>query len=130
MKNVKQFISEKLKIDKNINVDNDDWIIIYAPAFSNYDSSDNKKFWDKFTNRVFDIYVNDGIAGHYMQVVLVKVSELQIIMDIYNWKNKPRAFELPEQPKINDNEKQIKKFIDDHVDNWDFHKFKKYEYKD
>ena len=130
MKNINKFINEQLKVNSKTKIsnNNDDWIIIYAPAFSNYDSSDNKKFWDKFIHRVFDIYNNDGIAGHYMQVVLVKVSELEIIMNIYNWKNKPRAFELPEQLKTNATEMQIKKFIDNHVDNWNLNKFKKYEY--
>ena len=129
MKTVKEFIYEKLKIDKNINIDNDEWVIINAPAWSNYDSSDNRKFRELFDDRVFELESRDLITGGvWMDVVLVKTSEIQTIMNIYGWKKKPIAFELPEYLPINASKKEIKKFIDH--PKWNYQKLNKYEYKD
>lgn len=129
MKNIESFVLEKLKIDKNINVDTDEWLLINAPAWSNYDSSDNRKFRELFDDRVFELESRDSITGGiWMDVVLVKLSDIPSIMDIYGWKKKPIAFELPEYLPINASKKEIKKFIDH--PKWNYKELKKYQYKD
>ena len=123
MKKLNEFIVEKFKINSNTVKSDDQWVLINAPAWSNNDSSTNNKFRNIFDDRIFYIDSYDGIASIKMQVVMVKVSELETVKEIYNYRSLPKAYELP----IKANQNQIKKFIKDHKDNWNYRKLKRYE---
>ena len=127
MKTLNEFIIEKFKINSKTTKDQDRWVLINAPAWSNYDHQDNNKFRNIFNDRIFDIYSYDNIASIKMQVVMVKVSELETVKEIYNYRSLPRAYELPDELPIKANQNQIKKFIKDHKDNWNYQKLKRYE---
>ena len=125
MKTLYTFIIEKLIINSKTVVDN--WVLIDAPVFSNYDSSDNKKFRDIFNDRIFDIYSYDNITSIKMQVVMVKTSELETIKEIYKYRNLPKAYELPDKLSIKASKSQINKFIKDHKEDWNYKELKRYE---
>ena len=115
MKQIAQYISEKYLID--INTNDDEWVLMDAPAWSNYDSSDIRKIRSTFPeNRYFDIFGSMGIG---MPMMLIKCSELETIQKLLSYRNKPIIYELPDSLSINATNKQITEFIQKHHRDYD-----------
>ena len=115
MKQIAQYISEKYLID--INTNDDEWVLMDAPAWSNYDSSDIRKIRSTFPeNRYFDIFGSMGIG---MPMMLIKCSELETIQKLLSYRNKPIIYELPDSLSINATNKQITEFTQKHYRDYD-----------
>ena len=115
MKQIAQYISEKYLID--IDTNDDEWVLMDAPAWSNYDSSDIRKIRSTFPeNRYFDIF---GSMGTGMPMMLIKYSELETIQKLLSYRNKPVIYELPDSLSINATNKQIIEFIQKHHRDYD-----------
>ena len=133
MKQITQYINEKYLIDidtnNDIDINDDEWVLIDAPAWSNYDSSDIRKVRSTFPeNRFFDIFGSMGIG---MPMMLIKLSEIEVLQKMLGWRNKPRMFELPDQLSINATKKQITEFTQKHYRDydkkWKYANLKKYQ---
>lgn len=120
MQSFNQFITERLKLNKDTKIDNgDQWVLIDAPAWSNFDYKTNTQFRELCNNRIFDMQSFDILSrinmySIWMQMVLVKVSDLETIKNLLGYKNLPRAYKLPENLKINASQKEIENFIKKH----------------
>lgn len=135
MQSLNQFIVERLKLNKDTKIDNrDQWVLIDAPAWSNFDFKTNTQFKELCHYRIFDIQSRDNMFGIWMQMTLVKVSDLEAIKELYGYRNLPRAYKLPENLKINASQKEIQDFIEKHDrvqvtvnDKWNYRNLEKYE---
>ena len=57
MKQITQYINEKYLIDIDTDTNDDEWVLIDTPAWSNYDSSDIRKVKRTFPENRFFAYL-------------------------------------------------------------------------
>ena len=103
------------------NLNDDSWVLMEAPAWSNYDSKTNDQFRKKFPDR--ELYVYSSGWGIYQQMILVKLSEVKDIDSIYNWSRwakTKKLYKIPRKFKIDAPIEEIKKYVSDNCEYGDF----------
>ena len=117
-KKVKAQAEDKDPVD---NLNDDPWILMEAPAWSNYDSKTNDQFREKFPDR--ELYVYSSGWGIHHQMILAKLSEIKDIDSIYNWSRwvkTKKLYKIPREFKIDTPIEEIKKYVSDNCEYGDF----------
>ena len=104
-------------------VDNlyDQWVLVDAPAWTNYDYKNNAQFREKFPDR--ELYVYSSGFGIHRQMILAKLSEIKDIDSIYNWSRwvkTKKLYKIPKEFKIDTPIEEIKKYVSDNCEFSDF----------
>ena len=97
-----------------------------APAWSNYDRKVTTEFINIFYSRRFNI---SGSMGNWMEMIMIKLSELDTVKNILGYNKYPRIYVLPDYLSSKASDKQVISFIEKHCENWEYNKLQKYEFK-
>lgn len=100
-------------------VDNlyDSWVLLDAPAWTNYDYENNAQFREKFPDR--ELYVYSSGFGMHRQMILAKLSEIKDMDSIYNWSRwvkTKKLFKIPKEFNIDTPIEEIKKYVSDNYE--------------